>query len=301
MSKDKIRISVDTPLMGHGQPSVSLEHSRRFTRSLTLGLKTQWEMGALIISPSIDYYDHCFQIPIVMDYGASLAGMVLCGLGPFVITGILSRHWFEPTRDLQKRRKAAALRTQQAARIAQMKDAASRDVQLMFYSVQGIIRAENARSGLIITRAIFGNLALEEKRLACQKRLHDLHERRQARENKLSEQQDNDSDNDDEWEDDDEELEVALTAEAAEYVQDSYMVDVTVPLQNLVVDGRLTMLKASKTHIEGFYDPCPGDRKHLQIEYTFGNRHMSVTQKESAPIQLPLLLSSAHLVHDPTE
>eukprot|EP00056_Hartaetosiga_gracilis_P005922 m.90849 g.90849 ORF g.90849 m.90849 type:complete len:615 (+) comp12318_c0_seq1:15-1859(+) len=61
------------------------------------------------------------------------------------------------------------------------------------------------------------------------------------------------------------------------------VIDVTVPLQCLVRDSKLILQDISKSHLVGFYDPCPEETKHLRIVYRFrGSVHEALFDDEQA-------------------
>ncbi|KAG8733748.1 hypothetical protein FRC11_003095 [Ceratobasidium sp. 423] len=66
-------------------------------------------------------------------------------------------------------------------------------------------------------------------------------------------------------------------------------IDVSAPLQLLVNSSQLAIPGGrSKAGLLGFYDPCLGERKSLQVKYTFRSRLHQVTVDDRAPVELPL-------------
>ncbi|KAF8755538.1 hypothetical protein RHS01_05219 [Rhizoctonia solani] len=66
-------------------------------------------------------------------------------------------------------------------------------------------------------------------------------------------------------------------------------IDVSAPLQLLVNSSQLVIPGGrSKAGLLGFYDPCLGERKSLQVKYTFRSRLHQVTVEDRAPVELPL-------------
>jgi DnaJ homolog subfamily C member 11 len=66
------------------------------------------------------------------------------------------------------------------------------------------------------------------------------------------------------------------------------ILDVTVPLQALVKDSSLTIsTTVSKCNLTGFYDPCVGEEKSLQIKYSFRSQIHTVSYNDTDPIVLP--------------
>lgn len=64
-------------------------------------------------------------------------------------------------------------------------------------------------------------------------------------------------------------------------------IDVTVPLQCLVRGGRLSLQVETKSELPGFYDPCAGEEKELQIEYTFRGVAFTATSRDTEPVDIP--------------
>ncbi|XP_067633853.1 dnaJ homolog subfamily C member 11 [Eurosta solidaginis] len=69
--------------------------------------------------------------------------------------------------------------------------------------------------------------------------------------------------------------------------RDNASIDVTIPLQCLVKDGTLILYRASKSELPGFYDPCIGEDKTLQIEYKSRNQTNRVIVKDNDAVLLP--------------
>ncbi|XP_037956451.1 dnaJ homolog subfamily C member 11-like [Teleopsis dalmanni] len=64
-------------------------------------------------------------------------------------------------------------------------------------------------------------------------------------------------------------------------------IDVTIPVQCLVRDSTLTLYNASKSQLPGFYDPCVGEDKVLNIDYTFNDHKHEIVVKDLESIRLP--------------
>ncbi|XP_054714168.1 dnaJ homolog subfamily C member 11-like [Uloborus diversus] len=63
--------------------------------------------------------------------------------------------------------------------------------------------------------------------------------------------------------------------------------DVTVQLQCLVKDSRLSLPNRSKSNLPGFYDPCLGEDKCLRVNYLYRNISHSVTVEDCDPLRIP--------------
>ncbi|XP_031640868.1 dnaJ homolog subfamily C member 11 [Contarinia nasturtii] len=65
-------------------------------------------------------------------------------------------------------------------------------------------------------------------------------------------------------------------------------IDVKIPLQCLVKDGKLTLQESGKCDLPGFYDPCVGEEKLLQIEYIYNGKKQTIQIEENEPLRLPI-------------
>ena len=73
-------------------------------------------------------------------------------------------------------------------------------------------------------------------------------------------------------------------------------IDVTIVIQNLVEKSKLELrAEMSKAQLHGFYDPCPGEPKWLEIEYRFKGKRHRVEVGEDSELRIPL---SAHAILD---
>jgi len=68
---------------------------------------------------------------------------------------------------------------------------------------------------------------------------------------------------------------------------DLKVIDVHIPLQCLVVDSKLILHEKSKVEIQGFYDPCIGEKKFLRVRYEFRGMPHEVTVESSEPLIIP--------------
>lgn len=67
------------------------------------------------------------------------------------------------------------------------------------------------------------------------------------------------------------------------------VIDVTVPLQALVTDSRVTIPGGrSKCDLLGFYDPCLGESKKLRVRYTFKDVLHEVTVGDKDVLRIPM-------------
>ncbi|KAJ1982046.1 hypothetical protein H4R34_001853 [Dimargaris verticillata] len=67
------------------------------------------------------------------------------------------------------------------------------------------------------------------------------------------------------------------------------LIDVTIPLQAMVTESKLVIPGGkSKADLIGFYDPCFGEPKQLQVTYRFHGRLHTAMIKDTAPLACPL-------------
>lgn len=79
-----------------------------------------------------------------------------------------------------------------------------------------------------------------------------------------------------------------LITDALYRADDGNQLDVTVPLQSLVVDDQLVLQGgSSKSSLLGFYNISPHSSKKLSIEYTFKGRKHACTIDDLDPVVLP--------------
>lgn len=70
-------------------------------------------------------------------------------------------------------------------------------------------------------------------------------------------------------------------------------IDVTQPLQYLVNNSQIHLDETSKSQLNGFYDPCPGEFKVLEVTYYFkGKKHYTKVDDEEE-LNIPL---ASHLI-----
>ena len=68
----------------------------------------------------------------------------------------------------------------------------------------------------------------------------------------------------------------------------NFSIDVTIPLQMMVVDNQLVIDSMPKFHLLGFYDPSPDHLKELFIEYKFRDIMHEAIFDDSDPVNIPL-------------
>ncbi|XP_060518875.1 dnaJ homolog subfamily C member 11 isoform X2 [Cylas formicarius] len=65
------------------------------------------------------------------------------------------------------------------------------------------------------------------------------------------------------------------------------VIDVTVPVQCLVKDGKLVIHENCKSELPGFFDPALGEPKQLHVVYNYHDQAHEVTVKDDEPLRLP--------------
>jgi len=143
------------------------------------------------------------------------------------------------------------LRKESATQTAIAKRHAESAVKLMILTVTRKIAQEEAKRGLIIVYAKYGNLEKDDAQELVP--------------NKVP---------------------VLVGTEKKEEFPPA--IDVTVALQNLVEDSKLHLHPGSKSSLLGFYDPCVGEDKQLYIRYLFKDRMHEVKIDDTDAIGLPL-------------
>jgi len=63
-------------------------------------------------------------------------------------------------------------------------------------------------------------------------------------------------------------------------------VEVTIPLQNLVVNSQL-IIHGNPKNLEGFYDPCLGEEKELTVRYLYKNKMHECVIPDSEQLAIP--------------
>ncbi|ORY33643.1 hypothetical protein LY90DRAFT_511997 [Neocallimastix californiae] len=76
------------------------------------------------------------------------------------------------------------------------------------------------------------------------------------------------------------------------------IINVTIPLQNMINKSQLHLGGYSKSSLIGFYDPCFGKEKTLRVVYSFQNKIHLVEVGEKIPLFAPL---NDHLIEDSYE
>jgi hypothetical protein len=69
-----------------------------------------------------------------------------------------------------------------------------------------------------------------------------------------------------------------------------FVCDVTIPLQQMVEESKLTLHAGGKQHLEGFFDPCPEEEEEqraLLVRYLFHDRLHQVIIADTEPLVLP--------------
>ncbi|XP_026280653.1 dnaJ homolog subfamily C member 11 [Frankliniella occidentalis] len=80
---------------------------------------------------------------------------------------------------------------------------------------------------------------------------------------------------------------IIASGDRADSLDQSEVIDVTVPMQCLVKDSKLILHEPSKSQLPGFYDPCVGEDKQLWVQYLFHNNAHEVTVKDSENLRIP--------------
>lgn len=79
-----------------------------------------------------------------------------------------------------------------------------------------------------------------------------------------------------------------IAVNEAEGEQNPFQIDVSTPLQFLVENSQLHLHPQAKSGLIGFYDPCPGEDKHLEVIYLFKNKIHRCIIHDLEPLRIPL-------------
>ncbi|XP_074109454.1 dnaJ homolog subfamily C member 11 [Cotesia typhae] len=164
-------------------------------------------------------------------------------VAPLITWTIVKKIIVEPMMKEQKDREKEKQKELNRVWTLQKQREAKAAVELMMATFSRIRADEEAKHGLVITKALYGRFVFSNRRNIPQEIL--------------------DEDRDD-------------------------VIDVTIPLQCLVVNSRLVLHEASKSELPGFYDPCFGEDKQLLLQYLFHKQTHECLVKDNEPLRIPL-------------
>ncbi|KDR18967.1 dnaJ homolog subfamily C member 11 isoform X2 [Zootermopsis nevadensis] len=172
---------------------------------------------------------------------------------PVVIWAVVKKLIVDPIVLEQKQRDKEKQRELNKTRMAEKKKEASAAVELMRATFARVRSNEEAKRGLVIIKALYGR----------HMDVADLGRRGSGEE---------------------EGREAGTTADL-EHLDE--VIDVTIPLQCLVKDSKLTLHDASKSQLPGFYDPCMGEEKSLLVHYLFHSHVHETVIEDNEVLRIP--------------
>ena len=163
-------------------------------------------------------------------------------------------------------RKLDEIREQNAELIQSRRVDAQEAIELMKDSVARKVESELSRDGIIIISALYGKLppSLSARILSLQgmKNMTDNINRH---------------------------ISSIINSELNLPQHESSFIDVTIPVQSLVQNGQLHISGGhSKSNMIGFWDPCLGEKKQLDIVYQFQGKLHHVQVDDKAAVAAPL-------------
>ncbi|KAJ1719477.1 hypothetical protein LPJ53_005777 [Coemansia erecta] len=201
---------------------------------------------------------HRLRLPLVLAPGLDLGVVAAAALAPLAVALAVNTAVLAPRRRRLVRQRLAELRDEQLAQLHRLKRRAEEAARLMAPQAERSQRAARAAAGLVIERALYGDLPFAT-----------------AAQNSNG-------------------VAAALDAAAASlaalaHADEPRACDVTVPLAALVAGDQLVIAAgASKRFLPGFYDPAFGAPKALFVRYSFrGAVHEAVVRDDEA-LAIPL-------------
>ncbi|XP_034934623.1 dnaJ homolog subfamily C member 11 [Chelonus insularis] len=162
---------------------------------------------------------------------------------PLITWTVVKKIVIEPMIKEQKEREKEKQKELNKARMLEKQREAKAAIELMMATFSRIRAEEEAKGGLVITKALYGRFVYPDKR---------------------NQQQEVGNDSKDD------------------------VIDVTIPLQCLVINSRLVLHEASKSELPGFYDPCFGEDKQLLLQYLFHRQTHECLIKDNEPLRIPV-------------
>ncbi|KAK0536162.1 hypothetical protein OC835_002124 [Tilletia horrida] len=241
---------------------------RRITENtrLTLGVNCGIPSGGITLRVKVQRLGQKINVPIMLSPYFRSDLLVLCTAVPAVTYTALHYGYLLPAKRKRISRKVAELRAQSRELIEERYRAAVEAKALLREQARKRAMSEKKRGGIVIVEAWYGS------RKAFPSRKEGLPE-------DLVEQV---------WSSSSNESAAALDLEGVDVNTLPPIWDVTVPLQNLVSNGQLIIPGGRpKFGINGFFDPCMGERKHLFVRYVFKHQLHEVYVDDVSPLAAP--------------
>ncbi|OXC69014.1 hypothetical protein AYX13_02303 [Cryptococcus neoformans] len=223
----------------------------KVTDNVKAGLILQMEIGGgIILKVKINRLGQKISIPILL--AERLDPFILLGstLIPAAAYASIYKLYLLPRKKRALKDRVKDLREEHKEFIRQKRQEARDAVDVMERSVEAKLAQERDRNGLIILSAHYGLASSFTDRGII-----------------VSEKMDQEGGGEGEKE----------------------VIDVTIPVQALVQDGRLYIPGGKGKHnIIGFYDPCIGENKKLRVRYLFRGKMHEVTVDDTSPLRAPV-------------
>ncbi|XP_063991698.1 dnaJ homolog subfamily C member 11 isoform X2 [Diachasmimorpha longicaudata] len=184
-----------------------------------------------------------YLLPITLCEDVLPAPVFYGTVAPLITWIIVKKLIVDPVVKEQREREREKQKELNKARMLEKQREAKAAVDLMMATFSRIRAEEEAKGGLVITKALYGRFVYPD---------------RQNRDQEIGSDPKED------------------------------VIDVTVPLQCLVVNSRLVLHEASKSELPGFYDPCFGEEKQLLLQYLFHRQTHECLVKDLEPLRIPL-------------
>lgn len=164
-------------------------------------------------------------------------------VAPIITWTIVKKLIIDPFVNEQREKEKDKQKELNKTRMLEKQKDAKAAISLMMATFSRIRSDEEAKGGLVITKAIYGRFIYPNK--------HNYNEEIET-------------DNRDD------------------------VIDVTIPLQCLVVGSKLVLHEASKSELPGFYDPCFGEDKQLLLQYLFHHQTHECIIKDNESLRIPI-------------
>jgi len=242
---------------------------RRLTENtrLTLGVNCGIPSGGVTVRVKVQRLGQKINVPILISPYFRSDLVVLFTAVPAVAYTVLHYGYLVPSKRKRISRKVAELRSESRELIEERYRAAIEAKALLRDQARKRAVSERNRGGLVIVEAWYGARdTFPARREGSPEELLDLV-----------------------WAQQSGEAAAALNTEGVDVTSLPPHWDVTIPLQNLVTNGQLIIPGGRpKFGINGFFDPCMGERKHLFVRYVFRHQLHEVYVDDVSPLAAPL-------------
>ncbi|KAE8232119.1 hypothetical protein CF326_g2852 [Tilletia indica] len=244
---------------------------RRITENtrLTLGVNCGLPAGGITVRIKVNRLGQKINVPILISPYFRSDLVLICTALPAITYTALHYGYLVPAKRRRISRKVAELRAESRELIEERYRAAIEAKALLRDQARKRAVSERKRGGLIIVEAWYGaRRSFPPAKAGLPEELLDQVWSQQPRQGDAS---------------------AALNLEGVDVTTLPPCWDVTVPLQNLVTNGQLIIPGGRpKFGINGFFDPCMGERKHLFVRYVFRHQLHEACVDDVGPLAAPL-------------